>query len=203
MKVPDGTDYLENHADGRGPVSRQQRWMIHVALLVPDIQHALEEAQRRMPAAAGATDVAAGGSQQTLAAEPVRSGRHAHGADGTVPDALNGRRTATGGTAGVPCGAPASSRWAGGAAAATARPRRAARRASRPCPARRSPAHGLVDRRDLAVLADVERPAVHEAALAEHATPSPSSSSDRRAAGSPPCVPRRTSCCLRPDRRWP
>jgi lactoylglutathione lyase len=51
MKVPDGTDYLE-YMLVSGPVSRQQLGSLHhVALLVPDIQRALEEAQSRMSTA--------------------------------------------------------------------------------------------------------------------------------------------------------
>jgi lactoylglutathione lyase len=55
MKVPDGTDYLE-YMLASGPVSRQQLGsMHHVALLVPDIQRAYEDAQRRTAPAARAT----------------------------------------------------------------------------------------------------------------------------------------------------
>jgi len=47
MKVPNGTDYLE-YMLVSGPVSRQQRGTLHhVALLVPDIQHALETVRER------------------------------------------------------------------------------------------------------------------------------------------------------------
>jgi catechol 2,3-dioxygenase-like lactoylglutathione lyase family enzyme len=47
MKVPNGTDYLE-YMLVTGPVSRQQRGSLHhVALLVPDIQAALETVRNR------------------------------------------------------------------------------------------------------------------------------------------------------------
>lgn len=54
MKVPDGTDYLEYMlVNADATVSRQQRGVLHhVALLVPDIQAAHEEARRRAPEAA-------------------------------------------------------------------------------------------------------------------------------------------------------
>jgi catechol 2,3-dioxygenase-like lactoylglutathione lyase family enzyme len=47
MKVPNGTDYLE-YMLVTGPVSRQQRGSLHhVAMLVPDIQVALETVRNR------------------------------------------------------------------------------------------------------------------------------------------------------------
>jgi hypothetical protein len=47
MKVPNGTDYLE-YMLVTGPVSRQQRGTLHhVAMLVPDIQVALETVRNR------------------------------------------------------------------------------------------------------------------------------------------------------------
>jgi catechol 2,3-dioxygenase-like lactoylglutathione lyase family enzyme len=49
MKVPNGTDYLE-YMLVTGPVSRQQRGVLHhVALLVPDIQLALDTVRNRTP----------------------------------------------------------------------------------------------------------------------------------------------------------
>jgi catechol 2,3-dioxygenase-like lactoylglutathione lyase family enzyme len=49
MKVPNGTDYIE-YMLVNGPVSRQQRGTLHhVALLVPDIQTALETVRNRTP----------------------------------------------------------------------------------------------------------------------------------------------------------
>jgi catechol 2,3-dioxygenase-like lactoylglutathione lyase family enzyme len=49
MKVPNGTDYLE-YMLVSGPVSRQQRGVLHhVAMLVPDIQLALETVIDRTP----------------------------------------------------------------------------------------------------------------------------------------------------------
>lgn len=49
MKVPNGTDYLE-YMLVTGPVNRQQRGTLHhVALLVPDIQTALETVRKRTP----------------------------------------------------------------------------------------------------------------------------------------------------------
>jgi catechol 2,3-dioxygenase-like lactoylglutathione lyase family enzyme len=52
MKVPNGTDYLE-YMLVSGPVSRQQRGTLHhVALLVPDIQAALETVTNRTAPAA-------------------------------------------------------------------------------------------------------------------------------------------------------
>jgi catechol 2,3-dioxygenase-like lactoylglutathione lyase family enzyme len=54
MKVPNGTDYLE-YMLVNGPVSRQQRGTLHhVALLVPDIQAALEVVTGRTPVEARA-----------------------------------------------------------------------------------------------------------------------------------------------------
>jgi catechol 2,3-dioxygenase-like lactoylglutathione lyase family enzyme len=54
MKVPNGTDYLE-YMLITGPVSRQQRGVLHhVAMLVPDIQAALETVTTRTPASARA-----------------------------------------------------------------------------------------------------------------------------------------------------
>jgi catechol 2,3-dioxygenase-like lactoylglutathione lyase family enzyme len=54
MRVPNGTDYLE-YMLVSGPVNRQQRGTLHhVALLVPDIQIALETARERTPAPARA-----------------------------------------------------------------------------------------------------------------------------------------------------
>lgn len=49
MKVPNGTDYLE-YMLVTGPVSRQQRGTLHhIALLVPDIQQALDTVRNRTP----------------------------------------------------------------------------------------------------------------------------------------------------------
>jgi catechol 2,3-dioxygenase-like lactoylglutathione lyase family enzyme len=48
MKVPDGTDYLEYMLVGEGPVDRVRLGSLHhVALLVPDIQAALETVRAR------------------------------------------------------------------------------------------------------------------------------------------------------------
>jgi catechol 2,3-dioxygenase-like lactoylglutathione lyase family enzyme len=49
MKVPNGTDYIE-YMLVNGPITRQQRGTLHhVALLVPDIQLALETVRNRTP----------------------------------------------------------------------------------------------------------------------------------------------------------
>jgi lactoylglutathione lyase len=51
MKVPSGTDYVE-YMLVTGPVNRQQRGVLHhAALLVPDIQIALETSRNRTPSA--------------------------------------------------------------------------------------------------------------------------------------------------------
>ena len=52
MKVPDGTDYLEYMLMGSDPVDRVRLGSLHhMALLVPDIQAALETVRARAPAA--------------------------------------------------------------------------------------------------------------------------------------------------------
>jgi lactoylglutathione lyase len=48
MKVPDGTDYLEYMLVAGNPTRQQLGSMHHVALLVPDIQKALETARERV-----------------------------------------------------------------------------------------------------------------------------------------------------------
>jgi lactoylglutathione lyase len=48
MKVPDGTDYLEYMLVTGKPTRQQLGSMHHVALLVPDIQKALETARERV-----------------------------------------------------------------------------------------------------------------------------------------------------------
>jgi lactoylglutathione lyase len=49
MRVPDGTDYLEYMLVSSPPDRRQRGVLHHIALLVPDIQAAWEEAARRTP----------------------------------------------------------------------------------------------------------------------------------------------------------
>jgi catechol 2,3-dioxygenase-like lactoylglutathione lyase family enzyme len=49
MRVPDGTEYLEYMLVTAPPDRRQRGVLHHVALLVPDIQAAWEEAARRVP----------------------------------------------------------------------------------------------------------------------------------------------------------
>ena len=48
MRVPDGTEYLE-YMLGPGPIDRRQLGVLHhVALLVPDMQEALETVRSRV-----------------------------------------------------------------------------------------------------------------------------------------------------------
>ena len=54
MRVPNGTDYLEYMLVSSPPDRRQRGVLHHLALLVPDIQAAWEEAARRTPEAARA-----------------------------------------------------------------------------------------------------------------------------------------------------
>ena len=49
MRVPDGTEYLEYMLISSQPDRRQRGTLHHVALLVPDIQTAWDEAARRTP----------------------------------------------------------------------------------------------------------------------------------------------------------
>ena len=55
MRVPDGTEYLEYMLITSQPDRRQRGTLHHVALLVPDIQTAWDEAARRTPESARAT----------------------------------------------------------------------------------------------------------------------------------------------------
>jgi len=55
MKVPDGTDYVEYMLHREKPDRQRLGSMHHVALLVPDIQAALETLRRRVAAGAPAT----------------------------------------------------------------------------------------------------------------------------------------------------
>ena len=55
MRVPDGTEYLEYMLETAAPDRRARGVLHHVALVVPDIQAAWEEAIRRTPEAARAT----------------------------------------------------------------------------------------------------------------------------------------------------
>ena len=55
MRVPDGTEYLEYMLENAVPDRRARGVLHHVALLVPDIQAAWEEAIRRTPEPARAT----------------------------------------------------------------------------------------------------------------------------------------------------
>ena len=93
MRVPDGTDYLEYMLYPDAPPTRRQLGSAHhVALLVPDIQQALETVRARTrPRRSEPPRQPADRRQQPLAAEPLRSGRHAHRVDGAVDRARDGQ----------------------------------------------------------------------------------------------------------------
>ena len=79
MRVPEGTEYLEYmlYPDGT-PDRRQLGSAHHVALLVTDIQQALETVRARTTAGdRNHRADSANRHQQPLAAQPVRSRRHA------------------------------------------------------------------------------------------------------------------------------
>jgi hypothetical protein len=89
MKVPDGTDYVE-YMLVTGKVDRKQLGTLHhAALLVPDMQQALETLRER-PLGWDPAHVQSSASrpEQALATQSLRFGRQPNGIDGTVHDAV-------------------------------------------------------------------------------------------------------------------